>query len=201
MEGAPCSTSAAGEKKAQFMLVDNFVCNVLTVKYPFLAETPALKDIEKGIIKVMTECDSLANKEYRLLQNLDNYTSICKSILDRRIYCNQEAIARKALAMYKERLGDGDIKTLIEEYNLYKIAPTKLAGLWEPPSVRMKRHTSMRKMPRNKFADLDKESFKEVCEGDPAQDKHLLQHIENQDWLNLIIAWLLGEEEWSEPLR
>ena len=71
-----------------------------------------------------------------------NYTSISKSILDRWTYCNQEAIARTALAMYKERPRNGDIKTLMEKY----------------------KH----------------------------KDKHLLQHIENQDWLNLIIGLVAG---------
>ena len=44
--------SAACQKKEQFMLVD-FVFNELTVKYPFVSETPTLKDIEKdGFIAI-----------------------------------------------------------------------------------------------------------------------------------------------------
>ena len=102
------------------MLVDNFVFNELTVKYPFVPETPTLKDIEKEIIIVTTELDSVGKKEYSSWQNLANYTNISKCILDRWIYCNQEAIAGRALAMYRERPGDAEIKSLTEEYNLFK---------------------------------------------------------------------------------
>ena len=179
MEGAPSNTSTARPKKEQFMLVDNLVFSILTVKYPFVNETPTLKDIDKEILMVKTECDSVTNMEYRLWQNLANYTSIIKSILDRWIYCNQEEIARRALAMYRDGPSDANIKSLIDEYKLYKITPEKMADLWKPPSVRMKRHTSAGKVPNSKLADT--EVFKEEFEGDPALS-NLLQHIENQDW-------------------
>ena len=56
--------STARQKKEQFMLVDKFVCNELTVKYPFVSETPTLKDIEKEIIiMTTTEWDSVRKKE------------------------------------------------------------------------------------------------------------------------------------------
>ena len=90
------------------MLVDNFVFNILTVKYPFVNETPTLKDIENEILRVMTECDRVANKEYRLWQNLAYYTIISKSISDRWIFCNQEEIARRAVAMYREPPSDAN---------------------------------------------------------------------------------------------
>ena len=102
MEGAPSNTSAARQKKEQFMLVYNFVFNSLTVKYPFINETPTLKDIENEILRVTTECDLVANKEYCLWPNLADHTIISKSISDRWIYCNQEEIARRAVAMYRE---------------------------------------------------------------------------------------------------
>ena len=135
--------STARQKKEQFMLVDKFVCNELTVKYPFVSETPTLKDIEKEInIMTTTEWDSVRKKEYSSWLNLANYTNISKCILDRWIYCNQEAIGRRALAMYRERPGDAEIKRLTEEYNLYKLSQTKMASLWKPPMGRMKRQTS-----------------------------------------------------------
>ena len=119
--------STARQKKEQFMLVDKFVCNELTVKYPFVSETPTLKDIEKEInIMTTTEWDSVRKKEYSSWLNLANYTNISKCILDRWIYCNQEAIGRRALAMYRERPGDAEIKRLTEEYNLYKLSQTKM---------------------------------------------------------------------------
>ena len=148
MAGAPSSNSAARPKKEQFMLVDNFVFNILTVKYTFLDETPTLQDIENEILRMKTECDRVANTEYRSWHNLADYTSISKSILDRLIYCNQEEIARNAVAMYCVLPSDANIKTMIEEYKLYKITPQKMANLWKPPSVRMKRHTSAGKMPK-----------------------------------------------------
>ena len=43
----------------------------------------------------------------------------------------------------------------------------------------------MGKIPKSKLADT--EIFKEEFEGDPALN-NLLQHIENQDWPNLIIG-------------
>ena len=104
------------------MLVDNFVFNILTVKYLYVNETPTLNNIENEILRVMTECDCVANKEYRLWQNLADYTIISKSISDRWIYCNQEEIARRAVAMYLEPPSDANLKTLIEEYKLYIIA-------------------------------------------------------------------------------
>ena len=132
-----------------------------------------------------TEWDSVGKKEYSSWQNLANYTNISKCILDRWIYCNQEAIARRALAMYRERPGDAGIKRLTEEYNLYKITQTKMASLWKPPMGRMKRQTSTGKMPKHKLADA--EVCQEVCQAEPAQND-LLQHMENQDWPNLIIG-------------
>ena len=72
-----------------------------------------------------------------------------------------------------------------EEYKLYQITPAQMASLWKPPSVGMKRHTSMGKIPKSKLADT--EVFKEEFEGDPALN-NLLQHIENQDWPYLIIG-------------
>ena len=59
------------------MLVVNFVFKELTVKYPFVSKTPTLKDIEKEIIIVTTEWDSVGKKEYSSWQNLANYTNIC----------------------------------------------------------------------------------------------------------------------------
>ena len=132
--------STARQKKEQFMLVDNFVFNELTVKYLFVSETPTLKDIEKEIIIV---------------------------------------------TMYREQPGDAEIKRLTEEYNLYKITQTKMASLWKPPMGRMKRQTSTGKMPEHKLADA--EVCQEVCQAESAQN-NLLQHMENQDWPNLIIG-------------
>ena len=80
------------------MLVDNFVLHVLTVKYPFASETTTLKVIEKEIVIVTTEWDSIGKKEHSSWQNSANYTNISKYISDRWIYCNQEPIARRALA-------------------------------------------------------------------------------------------------------
>ena len=97
----------------------------------------------------------------------------------------RKAIARRALAMYRERPGDAEIKRLTEEYNLYKITQTKMASLWKPPMGRMKRQTSTGKMPKHKLADA--EVCQEVCQAESAQ-KDLLQHMENQDWPNLIIG-------------
>ena len=88
MAGAPSNTSAARPKKEQFMLVDNFLFNILTVKYPFVNETPTLKDIENEILRMTTEFDRVANKEYRSWHYLADYTSISKSVLDRWIYSN-----------------------------------------------------------------------------------------------------------------
>ena len=87
--------------------------------------------------------------------------------------------------MYRERPGDAEIKRLTEEYNLYKISQTKMASLWKPPMVRMKRHTSTGKMPKHKLANA--EVCQEVCQSESAQND-LLQHMENQDWPNLIIG-------------
>ena len=157
----------------------------LTVKYLFVSETPTLNDIEKEIIIVTTEWHSVVKKEYSSWQNLANYTNISKCILDRWIYCNQEAIARRALAMYRERPGDAEIKRLTGDYNLYKITQTKMASLWKPPMGRMKRQTSTGKMPKHKLADA--EVCQEVCQAESAQND-LLQHMENQDWPNLIIG-------------
>ena len=120
--------STARQKKEQFILVDKIVFNELTVKYPFVSETPTLKDIEKEIIMATTEWDSVGKKEYSSWLYLANYTNISKCILDRWIYCNQEAIAGRALAMYRERPGDAEIKRLTEEYNLYKLSQTKMAS-------------------------------------------------------------------------
>ena len=181
--------SAARQKKEQVMLVDNFVFNKLTVNYPFVSDTPTLKDIEKEIIRVTTESDSVGKKEYSSWQGLANYRNISKCVLDRWIYCNQEEIARRALAMYRVKPGEAEIKTLIEEYNLYKITLTRMASLWKPPIVRMKRHTSTGKMPKHKLAD--EEVCKEVWQTESAQND-LLQHIENQDWPNLIIGQVAG---------
>ena len=60
------------------MLVEKFVFNESTVKYRFVSETPTLKDIEKEIIMVTTEWDSIGKKEYSSWQNLANYTNISK---------------------------------------------------------------------------------------------------------------------------
>ena len=80
--------SVARQKNEQFMLVNNFVLKVLTVKYPFVSEPPTLKYIEKEIVRVTTEWDSVGKKKYSSWQNLANYTNISKCILDRWIYCN-----------------------------------------------------------------------------------------------------------------
>ena len=69
--------------------------------------------------------------------------SFPKKIKDRWDYCNKEAIAKKALEMYKDRPSDQDITNVIEEYKLYKLGPQKVAGLWKPPFIRMKRPTSI----------------------------------------------------------
>ena len=87
--------------------------------------------------------------------------------------------------MYRERPGDAEIKRLTEEYNLYKLTQTKMASLWKPPMGRMKRQTSTGKMPKHKLADA--EVCQEVCQAELAQND-LLQHMENQDWPNLIIG-------------
>ena len=87
--------------------------------------------------------------------------------------------------MFRERPGEVEKKTLTEQYNSYKITQTKMASLWKPPMVRMKRHTSTGKLPQNKLADA--EVCQEVCGAESAQND-LLQHIENQDWPNLIIG-------------
>ena len=50
---------------------------------------------------------------------------------------------------------------------------------------RMKRQTSPGKMPKYKLADA--EVCQEVCHSESAQND-LLQHMENQDWPNLIIG-------------
>ena len=42
--------------------MDNFVSNVLSVKHPFIDETSTLKDIEKEIVRFITECDSVATR-------------------------------------------------------------------------------------------------------------------------------------------
>ena len=86
--------------------------------------------------------------------------------------------------MYRERPGDAEIKRLTEEYNLYKLTQTKVFSLWKPPKGRMKRQTSIGKMPKHKLADA--EVCQEVCQSESAQND-LLQHMENQDWPNLII--------------
>ena len=145
--------STARQKKEQFILVGKFVFTELTVKYPFVSETPTLKDIEKEIIMATTEWDSVGKKEYSSWLNLANYTNISKCILDRWIYCNQEAIAGRALAMYRERPGNAEIKRLTEEYNLYKLSQTKMASLCKPQMGKMKRQTSTEKMPKHKLAD------------------------------------------------
>ena len=67
MAGTPSNSSAARPEKEQFMLVDSFVFNILSVKYPFLDETPTLKDIEKEILRMTTEFDRVVNKGVLLL--------------------------------------------------------------------------------------------------------------------------------------
>ena len=64
--------STARQKKEQFMLVEKFVFNKLTVRYLFVSETPTLKDIEKEIIMVTTEWDSVGKKENSSWLNLAN---------------------------------------------------------------------------------------------------------------------------------
>ena len=105
-----------------------------------------------------------------------------KKIKDHWDYCNKEAIAKKALEMYKDRPSDQDITKVIEEYKLYKLGPQKVAGLWKPPFIRMKRPTSKSNLHRNGAAD------KETSGGEFTQNQELLTHIENQDWPNLIIG-------------
>ena len=125
-----------------------------------------------------TEFDHVANKEYRSWHDMADYTSISKSILDRWIYCNQEEIARRTVAMYRELPSDGNIHNLIEEYKLCKITPKKMANLWEPPSVRMKRQTSAGKMPKSNLAET--EVFREESKGDPALNPALINLIIGQ---------------------
>ena len=74
--------STACQKKEQFMLVEKFVFNELTVKYLCVSETPTLKDIKKEVIMLTTEWDSVGKKEYSSWQNLANYTNVSKCILD-----------------------------------------------------------------------------------------------------------------------
>ena len=113
--------------------------------------------------------------------------------LDIWIYCNQIAIARKALAMYTEKPSNGDLKTLIEQYNLYKISPTKLAGLWDPPVIRMKRHTC-------REINLQ---IKKLMEEIPIKKNTLAScnALKRKTGLTSQLARLLGGDEWSGPLR
>ena len=101
-------------------------------------------------------------------------------------YCNKEAIAKKALEMYKDRPSDQDITKVIEEYKLYKLGLQKVAGLWKPPFITMKRPTSKSNLHRNGATD------KETSGGESTQNQELLTHIENQDWPNLIIGKVAG---------
>ena len=55
MEGAPSNTCAARPKKEQFMLVDNSVFNILTVKYPFFNETPTLNVERLNVTMLLTK--------------------------------------------------------------------------------------------------------------------------------------------------
>ena len=75
---------------------------------------------------------------------------------------------------------------MIEEYKLYKLGTQKVAGLWKPPFIRMKRPTSKSNLHRNGAAD------KETSGGESTQNQELLTHIENQDWPNLIIGEVAG---------
>ena len=174
-------SDAANQKKTQTRLVDDFVCNDLSEKYPFMNELPTVKQI--GI--QMTKSNTSA-KDYELWRVLALDSSFPKKIKDRWEYCNQEAIAEKALEMYKERPSDEDITKVREEYNLYKLDPHKIAGLWKPPVIRMKRPSSKSYLHRNRATE------KEMCEGESTQNQQLLSHIENQDWPNLIIGEVAG---------
>ena len=88
--------------------------------------------------------------------------------------------------MYKDRPRDEDISKVREEYNLYKLGPQKVAGLWKPVVIRMKRPLSKSNSHRNGAAD------KEMCES--TQNKELLNHIENQDSPNLMVGHVAGRD-------
>ena len=75
--------------------------------------------------------------------------------------------------MYEDRPSDQDITKVIEEHKLYKLGPQKVAGLWKPPFIRMKRPTSKSNLHRNGAAD------KETSGGESTQNQELLTHIEN----------------------
>lgn len=171
---SPSSGSGAeNQRKTQTRLVESFVRNVVTQKYPFLQAPPCLKDIEKEVEIHMNMCGtkSQQDQEYQLWTSVSKDKTFFKKIKDRWEYCNQEAIAKKALEMYRERPSDDDIAVLIKEYNLNRVGHVKMAGLWEPPATRIKR-----------FGHAENE----------VQNARLLKRIENQDWPNLIVGEVSG---------
>ena len=93
--------------------------------------------------------------------------SFPKKLKDRWDYCNKEAIAKIVLEMYKDMPSDQDIIKVIEEYKLYKLGLQKVAGLWKPPFIRMKRLTSKSNLHRNGAAD------KETSGGESTQNQEL----------------------------
>ena len=88
----------------------------------------------------MTKSDTFdeSAKDYHLWRVLALDSSFPKKIKDRWEYCNQQVITEKALEMYKDRPCDEYITKVREEYNLYKLGPHKIAGLWKPPVIRLK---------------------------------------------------------------
>ena len=70
--------------------------------------------------------------------------------------------------MYKDRSSDRDTTKVIEEYKLNKLGLQKVAGLWKPPFIRMKRPTSKSNLHRNAAAD------KETSGGESTQNQELL---------------------------
>ena len=83
-------SDAANQKKAQTRLVDDFVCNDLSEKYPFMNEPPTVKQIEIQMTKSNTSA-----KDYELWRVLALDSSFPKKIEDHWEYCNQKAIAEK----------------------------------------------------------------------------------------------------------
>ena len=97
--------------------MDNFVCNVLSEKYPFMNEPQTVKQIEKVVEIQVTKSDALdkAAKDYHLWRVLAFDRSFPQKNEDHWDYCNQEAITRKALEMYKDRPSDEDITNVLKE--------------------------------------------------------------------------------------
>ena len=78
-------SAAENQKKTQTRLVDNFVCDVLYEKYPFMNEPPTVKQIEKVDEIQVTKSDTLdkSAKHYHLWRVLALDSSFPKKIKDR----------------------------------------------------------------------------------------------------------------------